>query len=509
MRKIKNVNGLEVCLILLILIILTPILCFYAPNGYNSLKASNNEENLKSASMEYEIIRISYNDVLDTDGWIDDGLIVWLSGVSGQSPELDVYLYNVSNAETTRITDNTYADRHLRIDDGLIVWSENVDGDFELFCYDTRLESPEPFRITYNDVTDHLSFVDDDLITWWSGGSVMLYDYNTHELIRIASGSYPKINNGLVVWASGGDIWLYDYKGILGAPRQIIQVTSDSYTNNDYYPQVHDGLILFYSNREVDGKTIVKLYLYNCYTGEIVHVGDPWYTYGGWLHDGLVAYKGAPAGNGEEIYVYDYSTGILTQITDNGLSKSLGAYVHDGLVGWTEGGRLVFYDTKNGEKTEIGPNQYVATPLFDDGLFLLYIGGEIYYARPASFTAELNLDPDILNLKSKGKWVTAYIELPAEYNVEDIDITTLLLQDSILAEFSPTCIGDHDDDGILDLMVKFDRTSLQSLLSVGDSVEISLSGSLTNGLSFSAVDTIKVIDQGNEHVNEDDPSSIA
>jgi hypothetical protein len=40
----------------------------------------------------------------------------------------------------------------------------------------------------------------------------------------------------------------------------------------------------------------------------------------------------------------------------------------------------------------------------------------------------VDIKPDTLNRKSKGKWVTAYIELPGGFAVEDIDIDTLQLR---------------------------------------------------------------------------------
>ncbi|GAI04166.1 unnamed protein product, partial [marine sediment metagenome] len=56
----------------------------------------------------------------------------------------------------------------------------------------------------------------------------------------------------------------------------------------------------------------------------------------------------------------------------------------------------------------------------------------------------------------------------------------------------------HDEDGITDLMVKFDRTSVQELLEVGDEVEIVITGELTDGTSFEGTDTIRVIDKSND-----------
>ena len=52
--------------------------------------------------------------------------------------------------------------------------------------------------------------------------------------------------------------------------------------------------------------------------------------------------------------------------------------------------------------------------------------------------ASLRVNPNTLNLKSKGKWITAYIELPEGYSVENIDLSTVLLNNEIPAEEKPT-----------------------------------------------------------------------
>jgi hypothetical protein len=56
----------------------------------------------------------------------------------------------------------------------------------------------------------------------------------------------------------------------------------------------------------------------------------------------------------------------------------------------------------------------------------------------------------------------------------------------------PTAIGDYDKDGISDLMVKFDRGAVQKILSVGDQVEVTISGKVA-GIAFEGTDTIRVI----------------
>jgi len=109
--------------------------------------------------------------------------------------------------------------------------------------------------------------------------------------------------------------------------------------------------------------------------------------------------------------------------------------------------------------------------------------------------ATVDIKPDTLNLKSKGKWITAYIELSGNYNVENIDINTILLNECVLAETHPTELGDYNNNGISDLMVKFDRSAVQAILQEGDIVKITVTGNLYDGTRFLASDTIFVICQ--------------
>jgi len=80
---------------------------------------------------------------------------------------------------------------------------------------------------------------------------------------------------------------------------------------------------------------------------------------------------------------------------------------------------------------------------------------------PTVISATVDIDPDALKLWSKGRWITAYIELPEGYSVNDIIVSSIKL-DSVLADLEHTEIGDHDSDNIPDLMVKFSRAEIVS-----------------------------------------------
>lgn len=109
-----------------------------------------------------------------------------------------------------------------------------------------------------------------------------------------------------------------------------------------------------------------------------------------------------------------------------------------------------------------------------------------------SINATIDFDPNTLNKSSNGTWVVVYIELPAGYDPVDIDISSIRLEGTIPAETRPSAIGDHDKDGIPDLMVKCRRSSVISLLKEGDIVPVHVTGKV-GSTQFDGVDVIRVI----------------
>ncbi len=108
----------------------------------------------------------------------------------------------------------------------------------------------------------------------------------------------------------------------------------------------------------------------------------------------------------------------------------------------------------------------------------------------------INFDPDTLNLRSKGQFVTVYIKLPTGFDVSQIDISSIRLNSSIPALSKPVIIGDFDSNGIPELMVKFERSKVQRILNPGERVPISVTGKVFHNasyLTFKGNDTIKVV----------------
>ena len=58
--------------------------------------------------------------------------------------------------------------------------------------------------------------------------------------------------------------------------------------------------------------------------------------------------------------------------------------------------------------------------------------------------------------------------------------------------FFVIAISDHDNGGIPDLMVKFDRQNVIDILEPGDEVVIMIAGELIDGTRFEGMDYIKV-----------------
>jgi len=112
--------------------------------------------------------------------------------------------------------------------------------------------------------------------------------------------------------------------------------------------------------------------------------------------------------------------------------------------------------------------------------------------------ADVNIDPDSLLLTEDGhgKWITAYIGLPENYDVNNINVSSVSLEVmGILVSKSK-----HDIQANV-LMVKFDRTEVISILwsmvehmspHVKQEVTLKVTGTLVSGEPFGGSDTIRV-----------------
>jgi len=207
-----------------------------------------------------------------------------------------------------------------------------------------------------------------------------------------------------------------------------------------------------------------------------------------------------------EFSIVDIATGNTLFRTDNSVYDTFGSFDHDGnVIAYSRAGEIYICDLRTMQETPLTYDDYEDySPRLDgdgDTIAFVSIGrdgpdSEIFTMTLAKTTATVNFDPDTLNLQSKGAWITAYLELPVGYDVNDIGVSSMLLNDTIPAEPRPTAIGDHDNDEVLDLMVKFNRTEIsQYILSEGikcGNATLTVTGMLKDGTSFEGSDTIRV-----------------
>ena len=122
-----------------------------------------------------------------------------------------------------------------------------------------------------------------------------------------------------------------------------------------------------------------------------------------------------------------------------------------------------------------------------------------------SINATVDVFPNVLNLRGRAKYFTAYMELQEGYNVSEIDVSSILLNNTIPVDLNaPIAIGDYDNDTIPDLMVKFNGTEVMSYILNNINVTklvqerfltvtLTLTGKLNGGTRFQGSDTIRII----------------
>lgn len=109
--------------------------------------------------------------------------------------------------------------------------------------------------------------------------------------------------------------------------------------------------------------------------------------------------------------------------------------------------------------------------------------------------AEIDINPNTLNLQSKGKWLTCHIWLPEDYDVADVNSYSVFLEDAI----EPNWIWLEEQDQVV--IAKFSRLQVQELLTDSEEVlqtgqaELTVTGRLLDGTMFEGTDTIKVINK--------------
>jgi hypothetical protein len=128
---------------------------------------------------------------------------------------------------------------------------------------------------------------------------------------------------------------------------------------------------------------------------------------------------------------------------------------------------------------------------------------EIPTDEPQIIKATIDVHPETLNVKSKGKFVHCVITMPDDYDVQDIatdSVTLTKINESTLKAplntTRPSEIGHYDGKpGVRLLKVKFDRKTLIDFIGTAEGkVSLSVRGTMQDGSTiFEGTDVIRVI----------------
>ncbi len=200
------------------------------------------------------------------------------------------------------------------------------------------------------------------------------------------------------------------------------------------------------------------------------------------------------------VYAFDAVTGdvIWKYKTDKAIHSS--PAVADGKIVIASGDQYLYVLNENDGslvwRTYLGGLVSPSSPTVSNGRIFVSDGhvaprgnfGTLFAFGPPPRSIDLDIDPDTLNLNSKGRWITAYLTTE-NAKAEDIDPSSLLLNDVI-----PPAWWNVQNETTL--MVKFDRSAVQAILPVSNAVDIKIAGQWKDGETFEVHDIIRVIDVG-------------
>lgn len=298
--------------------------------------------------------------------------------------------------------------------------------------------------------------------------------------------SSPVIHESGMVFVGSSDRKLYALNSSTGAPLWDFETNGDIIST----PMVRENIETVFVG-SLDG----QLYalnrnngnlLWNYTTGDVV-ISSPAVN-----RNTGVLYIGS---NDNKVYAFNSTTGDLlwSYITADDVKSS--PAISDGkvIVNSVDGhvyvlsestGSLI-WDYETGYTSESSPM------VENDRLFVGTNTSVFVFGHVDNVTdITIDIDPDTINKKSKGKWITAYIEVDG-YDPSWLDTSSLLLEGTVPSS-GPTNIGDHDGDGIKDLMVKFDRKEVIGILDTGEAVEITITG-MVGETPFEGSDIVNVI----------------
>ena len=233
------------------------------------------------------------------------------------------------------------------------------------------------------------------------------------------------------------------------------------------------------------GNGLTRTYAYGPGTGGLAEIAGP-------EESRIFSYDAAGniTGINSRSFVYDQNSRLI-RAAENGTVS--GEYVYNAF-----GQRAV--KTAGGETTVFlyGSEGNLIAESDEKGRIVseyIWFNGQLLASFKTGTVTEaaVDIDPDTLNLSSKGM-MTCFIGLSEGYDASDIIQDSVTMNGTVCAE--KAVVSDYDNDGIPDLTVKFDREQVCALPEPGDAVEITVSGS-AGDVRFTGKDTVRVIGRKN------------
>jgi hypothetical protein len=473
------------------------------------------------SDIEETVVTLDVNDI-DGDG-LDDIVIYasggWSRGPGGWGSE-DTYLYVVDNGGMLiwkRFLSHFSSGSGQRI---FSIGDINGDGKNEIIV-DTFM------KITaFNCLGDEIwSYYMDSTI-----GNIKVDDVDNDGIKDVVATYWAGTNGGIIALNGTGEIiWQYPTKAGMKAlaigdvnadgRKEVVASNYDSPEDAENGIYLLDGLgsLIWYSragsyansikiwdvnndgiNEIIAGTDRGEIYVINAY-------GDVLWSY---------SIKATPI---SDITIGDFDADKTVDIAICGAyyshnpERSDGVWIFNGSgsIKWEFRGKNNFMSLSAGDINADGVDDIITCTLDIE-----HIGGRIYVLSSKIqikiISSTIDVSPQTLNLRSKGEWITAYLELPEGYDVAYINRTTILLNGTIPVDSFWTSkpiksvIGDYDNDTIPDLMVKFDRQQVINYIMSNVDLErlyeerfmtitLTITGKLNDGTPFQGSDTIKII----------------
>lgn len=206
----------------------------------------------------------------------------------------------------------------------------------------------------------------------------------------------------------------------------------------------------------------------------------------GFHTDHLAAYWDSPTGNLEYMGSLGDGWSVAVAINNSGLAVGRSA---DRAFLWSRDEAMVDLNTLIDDELDVSLTR--ATDINDKGAIVTLgidaNGRKRSYLLTPSISAEIRIVPRTLNLHSKGRWITAHIRLPQEYDVVDVDTQSIRLED----EIEPERVSVDEQEQVI--RARFPRAELASVLDESGRVELTVDGNFGDGSTFEGQCLIRVL----------------